>query len=76
MGAVICNYRLADYRDSAFGNVPKDEIQIYTWPDATLREITDLLKDVIMQSVKQKHVSFSYGLVYPDRNGVYTMRMV
>ena len=25
---------------------PKEEVQIYTWPDATLREITELVKEV------------------------------
>lgn len=25
---------------------PKSEVQIYTWADATLRELTDLLKEV------------------------------
>lgn len=26
------------------GKEPKDEVQIYTWKDATLRELTDLVK--------------------------------
>jgi hypothetical protein len=68
--------RTADYKDAASGSLPNNEIQIYTWPDATLREITDILKDVILQSVKQKHVTFAYSLVYPDRNGVHIMRSV
>jgi len=25
------------------GKEPKDEVQIYTWKDATLRELTDLV---------------------------------
>ena len=28
------------------GQEPKDEVQIYTWADATLRELTDLVKEV------------------------------
>ena len=28
------------------GQEPKDEVQIYTWSDATLRELTDLVKEV------------------------------
>ncbi|KAK6947696.1 Sin3 associated polypeptide p18 [Dillenia turbinata] len=28
------------------GKEPKDEVQIYTWKDATLRELTDLVKEV------------------------------
>ncbi len=30
---------------------PKSEVQIYTWSDATLRELTDLLKEVPMFSL-------------------------
>ena len=33
---------------SVRGKEPKDEVQIYTWKDATLRELTDLV-----------HISFS-----------------
>ena len=28
------------------GQEPKEEVQIYTWADATLRELTDLVKEV------------------------------
>ncbi|CAF2124130.1 unnamed protein product, partial [Brassica napus] len=28
------------------GKEPKDEVQIYTWKDANLRELTDLVKEV------------------------------
>jgi histone deacetylase complex subunit SAP18 len=28
---------------SVRGKEPKDEVQIYTWKDATLRELTDLV---------------------------------
>ncbi|CAM9434364.1 unnamed protein product, partial [Ectocarpus fasciculatus] len=65
-----------DYKESGHGAVPQNEIQIYTWPDATLREITDLVKDVILQSVKQKHLSLTYALVYPDREGRFVLRTI
>lgn len=29
---------------SVRGKEPKDEVQIYTWRDATLRELTDLVR--------------------------------
>ncbi|KAF3790974.1 Histone deacetylase complex subunit [Nymphaea thermarum] len=29
------------------GKEPKDEVQIYTWKDATLRELTDLIGDYL-----------------------------
>lgn len=28
------------------GNTPKNELQIYTWMDASLKEITSLIRDV------------------------------
>lgn len=39
------HYRLEDYAKR--GHEPTDdEIQIYTWPDATLRELADLVAEV------------------------------
>jgi histone deacetylase complex subunit SAP18 len=29
------------------GKEPKDEVQIYTWRDTTLRELTDLTEDFL-----------------------------
>ena len=29
------------------GEEPKEEVQIYTWADATLRELTELVKEVL-----------------------------
>lgn len=29
------------------GKEPKDEVQIYTWKDATLRELTDLVRSKV-----------------------------
>lgn len=28
------------------GHEPEDEVAMYTWPDATLRELSDLVKEV------------------------------
>ena len=36
-----------EYKDVSKGKYPSNEIQIYTWPDATLRELTDLLKSTV-----------------------------
>jgi histone deacetylase complex subunit SAP18 len=69
--------RPGDYKDAALGTLPANEVQIYTWPDASLREITDLVKDVIVpSSARQKNSSFDISLVYPDRNGDHKMRHV
>lgn len=43
------------------GNEPKDEVQIYTWKDATLRELTDL---VCYLSFTMSWVMSSYPLSY------------
>lgn len=70
-------YSTVDYRDAAIGVLPTNEVQIYTWPDATLREITDLLKDVItLNNPKQYNSTLDYSLVYPDRNGVHILKPV
>lgn len=34
---------------------PKEEVQIYTWSDATLREITELVKEVVCMSLLSHH---------------------
>ncbi|KAJ9582506.1 hypothetical protein L9F63_003199 [Diploptera punctata] len=44
---VFCNTgRHHNILDYSRGNVPANELQIYTWMDATLREITSLVKEV------------------------------
>ncbi|KAL0351837.1 UNVERIFIED_CONTAM: Histone deacetylase complex subunit SAP18 [Sesamum calycinum] len=35
------------------GKEPKDEVQIYTWMDATLRELTDLVKEVAPEARRE-----------------------
>ena len=66
-----------DYKNAAIGILPENEIQLYTWRDATLREITDLVKDVVMPAQsKQRNSAFDLSLVYPDRNGEQRLRKV
>jgi histone deacetylase complex subunit SAP18 len=43
-------------------------VQIYTWPDATLKEIATLMKDVIPEA-SQPNAVLSFSLVYPDKDG-------
>lgn len=64
-----------EYKAAANGKFPQNEIQIYTWPDATLREIGDLLKSTVAIA-RQRNVTLSFELVYPDRNGVHVVRHV
>mmetsp|Transcript_16731 Transcript_16731/g.23078 ORF Transcript_16731/g.23078 Transcript_16731/m.23078 type:complete len:146 (+) Transcript_16731:108-545(+) len=57
------------------GKEPKDEVQIYTWPDATLRELTDLMKEVRPEARKPQ-ARLDFALVYPDRMGRNVFRRV
>jgi histone deacetylase complex subunit SAP18 len=53
-----------EYKDAAKQILPADEAQIYTWPDATLRELSDVLSAAIPEA-RRSNIVFS--LVYPDR---------
>ncbi|CAN1308338.1 Histone deacetylase complex subunit SAP18 [Linum perenne] len=57
------------------GKEPKDEVQIYTWKDATLRELTDLVKEVAPAARKRDAV-LSFAFAYPDKNGRFVVREV
>lgn len=57
------------------GKEPKDEVQIYTWKDATLREITDLVKEVA-PAARRRNAKLSFAFVYPDKHGRFLVREV
>ncbi|CAN6247401.1 unnamed protein product [Urochloa humidicola] len=57
------------------GKEPKDEVQIYTWKDATLRELTDLVKEVALPA-RRRNAKLSFAFVYPDKNGRFVVRQV
>ncbi|UYV71377.1 SAP18 [Cordylochernes scorpioides] len=58
------------------GNTPANELQIYTWMDATLKELTSLVKEV-SPDARRKGTYFDFALVYPDkRSPVYRMREI
>lgn len=60
----------------ARGSVPQNELQIYTWPDATLRELTSLVKEVNPET-RHKGTYFDFALVYPDiRTPTFRMREI
>ncbi|RMZ52279.1 hypothetical protein APUTEX25_001669, partial [Auxenochlorella protothecoides] len=67
------HHMLEDY--ARRGDEPKDEIQLYTWTDATLRELCDLVKEV-HQTARRPSVRLSFSLVYPDRRGRNVLRHV
>ncbi|KAG6781000.1 hypothetical protein POTOM_013880 [Populus tomentosa] len=57
------------------GKEPKDEVQIYTWKDATLRELTDLVKEVAPEA-RRRNAKLSFAFVYPDKHGRFVLRVV
>ncbi|KAL0720639.1 hypothetical protein Bca4012_035238 [Brassica carinata] len=57
------------------GKEPKDEVQIYTWKDANLRELTDLVKEVSV-AARRRDARLSFAFVYPDKNGRFIVRQV
>ena len=66
-------YTVQDY--DMKGNLPANEVQIYTWKDANLMEITELLREAIPATC-QKNITISYSFVYPDRNGNNVVKLV
>lgn len=56
------HHKIAEYHK---GNTPANELQIYTWKDATLHELTQLVKEVNPEA-RRKGTKFSFALVYPD----------
>ncbi|GMH09453.1 hypothetical protein Nepgr_011294 [Nepenthes gracilis] len=57
------------------GKEPKDEVQIYTWKDATLHELTDLVKEV-SPAARRRDAKLSFAFVYPDKHGRFVVREV
>lgn len=55
------------------GDEPKEEVQMYTWKDATLRELTDLLKEVVPEA-RRRDARLSFSFVYPNRQGRNVMK--
>ena len=54
---------------------PSDEIQLYTWKNATLREISELFMEAV-PCTRQKDSMILIRHVYPDRSGVYIFKSV
>mmetsp|Transcript_20323 Transcript_20323/g.59370 ORF Transcript_20323/g.59370 Transcript_20323/m.59370 type:complete len:295 (-) Transcript_20323:61-945(-) len=67
------------YSKADLDELPSNEVQIHTWPDATLREIVDLLKNVNNpggMAARRRVAKLSFAFVYPDRNGRFNVRQV
>ncbi|CAG0884340.1 unnamed protein product [Cyprideis torosa] len=71
------HHPVGEYRN---GLVPANELQIYTWKDATLKELTALVKEV-NEDARRRGTFFDFSLVVPDsrpgsRIGSYIMREI
>ncbi|KAL0582477.1 hypothetical protein ABG067_007653 [Albugo candida] len=49
------------------------ELHIYTWPDATLREIADLIHDST-EEARKPNIRMGFSIVFSDHRGRYIMR--
>ncbi|XP_036166143.1 histone deacetylase complex subunit SAP18-like [Myotis myotis] len=52
-------------KDKFCGNVPSSELQIYTWMDATLKELTSSVKEVYPEA-RKKGTHFNFAIVFTD----------
>ncbi|KAH9515210.1 Histone deacetylase complex subunit SAP18 [Bulinus truncatus] len=58
------------------GSTPTNELQIYTWMDATLKELTSLVKEV-NPDARRKGTFFDFAIVFPDtRSPTFRMREI
>jgi len=58
------------------GNVPKEELAIYTWQDAKLKDIAELVKQSY-QDANKLEVTLLFSRVFPDtKTGDWSMRDV
>jgi len=74
---VFCNTgRHSQLSDYSRGATPNNELQIYTWMDATLKELTSLVKEVNAEA-REKGTFFDFAIVFPDsRSSAYRIREI
>jgi histone deacetylase complex subunit SAP18 len=66
---------LSDYRQTTKGIFPNQEVQIYTWQDATLKEICELIKDVV-PAAREKSATLNFSLVCLNHDGNHSIKQV
>ncbi|XP_068696193.1 histone deacetylase complex subunit SAP18-like [Montipora foliosa] len=74
---VFCNqgrhHRLDEYSRTA---LPSNELQVYTWKDATLKELMSLVKEVNPEA-RRRGTMFDFAIVFPDaRRGGFIMKEI
>uniref|UniRef100_A0A7S2XY13 Histone deacetylase complex subunit SAP18 n=1 Tax=Fibrocapsa japonica TaxID=94617 RepID=A0A7S2XY13_9STRA len=72
---VGAHHRVEDFAEANQGIVPMDEVQIYTWADASLRELTDLIKEV-NPAARRRTARLNFAFVYPDKRGRNVLKEV
>ena len=55
------------------GKEPKEEVQVYTWMDGSLRELTELIQEV-QPAARRQQARLEFALIYPDRRGRNVLR--
>jgi histone deacetylase complex subunit SAP18 len=68
------SHSVDDFKD---GKLPSSdqEIQIHTWQDASLRELTQLIQTV-REKARSDGARLVFNLVTVDRSGVFSMRQI
>ncbi len=56
-------------------DIQQDEVQIYTWKDASLEELTGLIKGICPQA-NHRTARIHFGFVYPNKLGENVIRWV
>ena len=57
---------LSSYSSSS---TPETELTLYAWPDTFLRELAELVKDVV-EEAKTRNAKLGFRLVYLDQQGL------
>ncbi|CAI5445805.1 unnamed protein product [Caenorhabditis angaria] len=61
------HHPLSEYNNRNGGSVPPNELQMYTWFDCSLRELTSLIKEVNPEA-RRKGTTFDFAIITPDRS--------
>uniref|UniRef100_A0A8R1HN45 18 kDa Sin3-associated polypeptide n=1 Tax=Caenorhabditis japonica TaxID=281687 RepID=A0A8R1HN45_CAEJA len=65
---------VSEYNNRNGGSVPANELQMYTWMDCSLRELTSLIKEV-NPDARRKGTTFDFAIIQADRTSTrYILR--
>lgn len=74
---VFCQNGRHHRPEDFIGNrTPSNELQIYTWKDATLKEIMDLVKEVNPEA-RRRGTIFKFAIIFPNMmRGMYLVKEI